>query len=168
MAEPHEDASRPDPEMPRGEGARPEEVEAQPYDRAADEASGARVHEAGSPASEQATGGSSNAWAMACHLAGLADFANILFGLGILLPLAIWLAFRDSDPFIDRHGKEAVNFQINLLLWTLVFGALSCCLIGIPFLVALPVVETVLVILAAIEAAGGRPYRYPLTIRVIP
>ena len=154
-------------EPPEGAGApEPEPVEAEPYDRAADEASGARVHEAGSTASAP-NEGSSRAWAMACHIAGLADFANILFGLGILLPLVIWLCFRENDPFVDQHGKEAINFQINLLLWTLIFGALACCCIGIPFLMALPVVEVVLVILASIEAANGRPFRYPLTLRVV-
>ena len=162
MAGPHEDTSQ-----TSARGDRPEEVEAEPYDREADEASGARVHEADSQGSLQAPGGSSNAWAMACHLAGLADFANVFFGVGILIPLAIWLAFREGDPFVDQHGKEAINFQINVLAWSLIFGALSCCLIGIPFLFALPVVETVLVILASIEAAGGRPFRYPLTFRLI-
>ena len=158
MSAPGEDPAPPDPE----------EVEAEPYDRRSDEASGARVHEAGSAGGAPPPSGPSNAWAMACHLSGLADFANVFFGLGILIPLGIWLAFRESASFIVQHGKEAVNFQINVTLWTLVFGLLSCCLLGIPFLVALPIVETVLVILASIEAASGRRYRYPLTIRVIP
>jgi len=166
MSEPNADEPRPDPAP-----VEPEQVEAEPYDRAADAAAGARVHEAAtsgeaggdSPGSEV----SSHTWAMACHLAGLADFAHVFFGLGIILPLAIWLALRHEDPFVDQHGKEAVNFQINLLFWTLVFAALSCCLIGIPFLLALQVAEVVLVILASIEASNGRPYRYPLIVRVI-
>ncbi len=154
--------------MPESEAREPDprEVEAEPYDKARDRAEGARIQDAAGPGGTP-PGASSNAWAMACHLCGLADFFNLLFGLGILLPLVIWLARRESDPFVDRHGREAINFQLNVLFWSLVFGVLSCCLIGIPFLIALPVVETVLVVLAAIEAAGGRPYRYPLTLRVL-
>ena len=49
----------------------------------------------------------------------------------------------------------------------MVFGVLSCCLIGIPFLLALPFAEIVLAILAAIAAAEGRPWRYPWILRVI-
>jgi uncharacterized Tic20 family protein len=30
----------------------------------------------------------------------------------VLVPLVIWLAERDRDPFVDEHGKEAVNFQL--------------------------------------------------------
>jgi len=158
-----------DEKPPIQPGPDPEPFAAEPYDRRADEKSGAQFRDAGaSGAAALPRDGSSNAWAMACHLAGLVDFANVFFGLGVLIPLAIWLVRRESDPFVDQHGKEAVNFQINVLLWTLVFAALSCCLIGIPFLFALPVVETVLVILAAIEAAGGRPFRYPLTVRLVP
>jgi len=158
MAHPPDETARPEPE----------EVEAEPYDSAADRSAGARIHEAGSQDPTGPVDGSSNAWAMACHLSGLADFANVFFGLGILIPLVIWLARRSEDSFVDYHGKEAVNFQITVLFWTLVFAALSCCLIGIPFLVVLPIVETIFAVLAAIEAAGGRRYRYPLTMRLIP
>ncbi len=155
--------------MPESQSSEPrdaEEVRAEPYDKAGDQAAGAKIRDAG-PTTPPAAGSSSNAWAMVCHLCGLADFFNLFFGLGILIPLGIWLARRDSDPFVERHGREAINFQLNVLFWSLVFGVLSCCLIGIPFLIALPVAETVLVILAAIEAAGGRPFRYPLTLRLL-
>jgi uncharacterized Tic20 family protein len=53
------------------------------------------------------------------------------------------------------------------LFWWLIFVALSFCVIGVPLLLALHVAQIVLAILAAIEAAEGRPYRYPLTVRFI-
>ena len=138
----------------------PLEVEAQPDPGGAP---GERVRDANAPPRAS----SANAWAMACHLCGLLDFGLSFFLIGTLLPLGIWLSQRHLDPYIDEQGKEAVNFQLNLLFWTFVFFVLSCCLIGIPFLFALPVAEIVLVILAAIAAAEGRPWRYPWILRVI-
>jgi len=125
---------------------------------------GERVRDAGAAPARAAN---ANAWAMACHLCGLLDFGVSFFLIGLLAPLGIWLALRDTDPFIDEQGKEALNFQINVLFWTIVFTVLSCCLIGIPFLIALPVAELVLVILAAIAAAEGRSWRYPWILRVV-
>lgn len=138
----------------------PREVEAEPFQGGA---SGERVRDAGAPRRAP----SANAWAMACHLCGLLDFGVGFFLLGVLVPLGIWLSQRHLDPYFDVQGKEAINFQLNLLFWTVVFGLLSCCLIGIPFLLALPVAELVLVILAAIATAEGRPWRYPFILRVI-
>ena len=44
---------------------------------------------------------------------------------------------------------------------------LAVVLIGIPILIALGIAYLVLVILAAVDAANGRHFRYPLTIRFI-
>lgn len=37
------------------------------------------------------------------------------------VPLIIWLSNKDKSEFIDDHGKEAINFQLSTLLYTLVF-----------------------------------------------
>jgi uncharacterized Tic20 family protein len=44
---------------------------------------------------------------------------------------------------------------------------LSCCLIGIPILIALPIVKIVLMIYAAVRAANGERWQYPLTLRLL-
>ena len=145
----------------------PPPIEPEPYDRSTEEQRGARVRDVGQPP-PQPKSSSHNAWAMACHLGGLAAFTNICcLPLGVLVPLVIWLAERDRDPFVDAHGKEAVNFQLNALFWWLICVALFFCVVGFPLLLALYVAQIVLAILAAIEAAEGRPYRYPLTVRII-
>jgi uncharacterized Tic20 family protein len=43
----------------------------------------------------------------------------------ILLPLVLWLANKNDSPFVDYNGKQALNFQISLLLYSVVLGALS-------------------------------------------
>ena len=152
-------------ETPNDPGPPP--IEPEPYDRASEQQSGARVRDVGAEPPRPKSS-SHHAWAMACHLGGLAHFSNFCcLPLGVLVPLVIWLAERDRDPFVDQHGKESVNFQLNVLFWWLIFGVLSFCLIGLPLLLALHVAQIVLAILAAIEAAEGRPYRYPLTVRII-
>ena len=47
-------------------------------------------------------------WAMLCHLSTFSGWF-IPFG-NILGPLIIWLMKREESPFIDAHGKEALNW----------------------------------------------------------
>jgi uncharacterized Tic20 family protein len=139
----------------------PREVESQPDPGGAP---GERVRDANAPARAS----SANAWAMACHLCGLLDFGVSYLLLGTLVPLGIWISQRGLDPYVDEQGREAVNFQLNLLFWSIVSGLLMCCCgLGLVTLAILAVVEVVLVVLAAIAAAEGRPWRYPWILRVI-
>jgi uncharacterized Tic20 family protein len=113
-------------------------------------------------------GGASQAWAMAAHLSALIDLALSFFiPIGWLPPLVIWLAFKDSDAYVEHHSRESLQFQISLLLWGLLAWVLVCCLIGIPMLLALWLFKLVAVIIAAVQAAQGVRFRYPLTWRFL-
>jgi uncharacterized Tic20 family protein len=85
----------------------------------------------------------------------------------ILGPLAIWLAKRGDIPQVDVEGKEALNFQISMTIYMLIAGALTVILIGLPLLVLIVVGDLVLTVIAALQAAKGITYRYPLTMRFI-
>ena len=37
--------------------------------------------------------------------------------LGFLGPLIIWLVKKDDHPFVAEQSKEALNFQLTLLIW---------------------------------------------------
>lgn len=102
-------------------------------------------------------------------LAHLASFGGIIlpFGGHIIGPLVIWLLKRDTEPFVDHHGKEALNFQISLTLYALISGILTFILIGIVGLIIIMVVDIVLTIIAALRANSGEYYSYPITIRFI-
>lgn len=105
-------------------------------------------------------------WAMACHLAALVGWLGN--GVGFVLgPLAVWLIKRNDHPFIDEHGKEALNFQITMFIAFLVSVLLAFVLIGFALLAILGVAEIVLPILAGIKANEGKHFRYPLTLRLI-
>ncbi|MEN3370697.1 MAG: uncharacterized protein V7609_2840 [Verrucomicrobiota bacterium] len=85
----------------------------------------------------------------------------------ILGPLIVWLAKRGDAPEIDAHGKEALNFQISMLIYSIVAGILCLILIGFALLAILHVLNVVFVIIAAIRASEGQLYRYPFTLRLI-
>ena len=104
-------------------------------------------------------------WGMLCHLS---TFAGYLVPFGnILGPLVIWLIKKDQYAFVDDQGKEALNFQISITIWTIVSGILCFVIIGIPLLLAVLLFDVVMTVVAAIKANGGEYYRYPLTIRLV-
>ncbi|MGH7135306.1 MAG: DUF4870 domain-containing protein [Pirellulales bacterium] len=103
-------------------------------------------------------------WAMLCHLSALSMYFT---GVGSIVgPLIVWLIKKDDHPLIDDQGKESLNFEISILIYTLVLAIPSFCLMFIPIIV-LAVAHVVLIIVASIRANAGEAYRYPLTIRLI-
>jgi uncharacterized protein len=105
-------------------------------------------------------------WSIFCHASALLG-VFLHFPGHVLGPLIVWLAKRDESPEIDAHGKEAVNFQLSMLLYTIISGVFCLVLIGFVFLAILWVVNAVFVIIASIQASDGKFYRYPITIRFI-
>lgn len=105
-------------------------------------------------------------WAMFCHLAALIGFLGNGIGL-IAGPLVVWLIKREDHPFIDEQGKEALNFQITMLIAFFVSGILVFVGIGLLLLLVLGLAELILPIIAGIKAKDGVHYRYPLTLRLI-
>jgi uncharacterized Tic20 family protein len=156
-------------EEPKEPGGGPqeeaEEVPAEPFDSSRDEGPTVDMPPPGSKGTAGATG--SAALAATAHLLGLADFTISIFLIGVLAPLVLWLVLKDTDPEIDHHGKESINFQLNILFWWLIAFVLSFCLIGIPILIVLPIVELVLVIVAAVAAVQGQRYEYPAIYRIL-
>lgn len=105
-------------------------------------------------------------WAAVCHLAGFAGFVLPWVG-GVVGPLVVWLIKKDTMPFVNDQGKEAVNFQISMLIYSIIAAILCFVIVGIPLLIGLGVFWLVEVILATVSASNGTAHRYPLTIRFI-
>jgi uncharacterized protein len=104
-------------------------------------------------------------FAMFTHLA----LISVHFGLPIVPTLVMWLIKREKSPFIDDHGREALNFQLSLFLYglgTLILGFLTC---GAGWILWIPVyiLGIVGMILAAVAANKGQYYRYPMTVRFL-
>ena len=96
--------------------------------------------------------------AMFCHLGGI-------FG-GFILPLIIWVTKKEESSFIDHHGKEALNFQITMMIAHLVAGMLACFTLFIST-IAVAAIAITFSIIAAMAANRGERYSYPMTIRFI-
>lgn len=105
-------------------------------------------------------------WTALCHASALLG-VFLHFPGHVLAPLIVWLLKRDESPEIDAHGKEALNFQISMLIYNVVAAVFCLVLIGFVFLAILWVLNAVFVIIAAIHASEGKFYRYPMTIRFI-
>jgi uncharacterized Tic20 family protein len=101
-----------------------------------------------------------------CHLLGLAGLTAIPFA-NVLAPLVLWLLKKDTNPAVDLHGKEAINFQISMSIYTILAGLSMLIVVGIVLLPAVIITNLVLIVIASVRASRGEFYRYPLTIRFI-
>lgn len=115
-------------------------------------------------------------WAMFAHLSALLGglLTSAFGGWGSFLgPLVIWLIKKDTMPFVDDQGKEALNFNITLAIIFVALTIFSVVTLGIGLLIAVPVAilvgigALVLIIIASIKAKDGVAYRYPLTLRLV-
>ena len=59
------------------------------------------------------------------HLSALSQYV-IPFG-NFIFPILIWSAKKDKSEYLDAQGKQVINFQLSLTLYSLVL-----CLIAIP------------------------------------
>lgn len=114
------------------------------------------------------TGGVSNdekMWRMFCHLSGIL--------LSVLGPVLVWQIKKNELPGVEPHGKEALNFQITVLiamvagfvLTAVSLGFLGC--IVVPLLMLVGLANVVLSIIAGIKANNGEFYTYPCTLRLV-
>jgi uncharacterized Tic20 family protein len=106
-------------------------------------------------------------WASLAHLGGI---------LGFLPALVIWLVFKDRGPFTDQQGKEALNFQLTLLIGYVVINVLSTILALFTFGLlgglgslgwVLWLIGAIFSVLGYLDARTGKPYRYPFALRLI-
>ncbi len=116
-------------------------------------------------------------WGMFAHLSALlGGLLTAAWGGGwgcFIGPLVIWLIKKDTMPFVDDQGKEALNFNITVAIAFLVLLILSIMTFGIGLIIAIPlwiligIAWLVLTIVASIKANEGVKYRYPFTLRLI-
>ncbi len=135
------------------------------------------------------------------HLSTLSQyffpFGNFIF------PIIIWSVSKNNSRFADHHGRQAINFQLSILLYGIVLAAIAIplllvsifkdgaatfvneeivmnhltsgnitgivvvAILAIVLFVTLKVIEFFLIINAAVKAANGELYQYPLSIPFI-
>lgn len=107
-------------------------------------------------------------WAMLTHLlAGvIAIVGTPLFSAGYAV--VMWVVKKDESGFLDDHGREATNFWVSVLIYSLVIGVIAFITCGFGALLYIPllVLAIVGVIQATLAAKRGEYYRYPATLRL--
>ncbi len=87
---------------------------------------------------------------------------------GLLVPLIIWLTQKDKVHGMDAHGKAIVNFQLTILLLSILsIPAILLLGLGILALIFIGIVAFVLPIVNAIKVNKGEAPSYFMTIRFI-
>ena len=104
-------------------------------------------------------------WGMFAHLAALAGFV-VPFG-NVIGPLIVWQLKKDEFSFVDDQGKEALNFQITVIIAFVIAFVLSFVLIGFLLMPIIGIGALVLVIIGALKANAGETYRYPINWRLL-
>ena len=99
--------------------------------------------------------------ALLTHLSGII--------LSFIVPLVIWLINKDKadKEFLNDQAKEALNFQITIVIAWVVAIVLSAIAIGFLLYPVIWIANLILCILAGVKANEGVAYRYPFALRLI-
>jgi uncharacterized protein len=81
--------------------------------------------------------------------------------------LIVWILKKDDSAYIADQAKEALNFQITVLIAQFIAAVLAIILIGFLFMGLIWLANVVLCIIAAISTSKGETYRYPFCLRLI-
>jgi uncharacterized Tic20 family protein len=81
--------------------------------------------------------------------------------------LLVWILKKDDSVYVADQAKEALNFQISVLIASFVASILIWLIIGFVLLPIIWMVNIIFCIIAAIATSKGELYRYPLCLRLI-
>ena len=98
-------------------------------------------------------------WGMILHLSMLAGYAVPYAGL--IAPILIWQLKKNELPGIDIHGKNAANWIISMIIYSVVCFLLAFVVIGVPLFIILCVLGVIFPIIAGIKANNGEVWKYP-------
>jgi uncharacterized Tic20 family protein len=99
------------------------------------------------------------------NLAVIAHLGGTIFS--VFPSLIIWLLKKDDSTYVADQAREALNFQITLLIAYCISYILVVILIGVVFLFIIWVANIVLCIIAAVACSKGESYRYPFALRLL-
>lgn len=114
----------------------------------------------------------SRLWAVAAHLSALVGVFGVFAGV-IVGPLAIWLIRRHADPFASANAREALNFNLSVLLYGVALAMVTAVTFGlgvvltVPALILLGVAWLALSLAGAIRAWNDGIFHYPFTIQFV-
>nr|WP_246327886.1 DUF4870 domain-containing protein [Garicola koreensis] len=100
---------------------------------------------------------------IAVHIGGLLT--------SFIVPLVLWLIYKDRSPYLNEHAKAALNWQILLLpgyvvAWIIMAIPIIGFLGGLLQL-AVFVINAIFCILSAVAASNRQPARYPVDLNIV-
>ena len=103
-------------------------------------------------------------WGMVAHLSAL---IGIIIGVSFVGPLIVMLVQGPKSRFVREQAVEALNFNITVLIAVIISSLLLLILIGFVLLPIILIAWLIFTIIGAVTANDGRPYRYPINIRMV-
>lgn len=97
----------------------------------------------------------------------LVHLSCIFFGIIVPLVMLLVLDKTPDKAFLLRQSKEALNFQITVLIAVFVCTLLSFIVIGFFLIWLVILANLILCIMAALAAQKGQDYQYPLCLRLV-
>jgi len=77
--------------------------------------------------------------------------------------LVIMLVSEDKE--VKKHAKNALNWQLSMIIYSIISIILVFIIIGILLLIAIIVLNIIFCIIAAVKASEGKLWKYPLSIQ---
>lgn len=99
------------------------------------------------------------------HLSQLLTFITG-FG-GLIVPLIIWVTQKDTVYNMNQQGKNILNFQLSMLVYSIICIPFVFVVVGIFGLIGLCLLSLVFPIMNAIKASHGETPKYPLSLNFI-
>jgi uncharacterized Tic20 family protein len=88
-------------------------------------------------------------------------------GFGFLVPLILLLTKGKESDRIRGACIESLNFQISVLIYSVISLVLMLLLVGFLLILVVGVVAFIFPIIAAVRVSSGMEYKYPLTLRLL-
>ncbi|MDN4476505.1 DUF4870 domain-containing protein [Demequina sp. SYSU T00192] len=111
--------------------------------------------------------------AMLVHILAAVALVVSAGTLAFVVPLVMWLIYRERSALVDWHGKTNLNLQLTSLVVVIASVLIGLLTLGIGFavtwipMIGYPIYALVISIIAGVKANRGEYYRIPLIIPFI-
>ncbi|OJF67904.1 hypothetical protein BK026_03405 [Alteromonas sp. V450] len=101
-----------------------------------------------------------------CTLIHVSQLSSIVIpGLGIILPIVLWIAHKDQNEDIDQHGRVTANWLLSLLVYSVICFILTFIIIGAFGFIVIGLLNIIFAVVAAVKANRGELWAYPLSFK---
>lgn len=99
----------------------------------------------------------------------LSQLLGVVTGIGgFVIPLILWLTQKDKVLGMDTHGKMILNFQISMILYSIIAVPLIFLLgLGVAILIVIALILLILPIVNAVKVSNEQIPSYPFSIEFL-